>query len=633
MIDETHPAVRVMLRQHLLPDVASVAYMAQHRLGFDVEPVQVRPLSALAAAEVAWTERVRGAYREQGPGDRPTLFIPDYLLKTLAGGESDTGWFLRRLVNRLTFRAQRYLIGMMLAYHAAAYYGDAGRDAVSETAAWPGLVFPADESVRLAGHPALRRGTPADAAYRTAGPRVAVSPYDLLRFGETEIARALGLLGRERAVDLEVLRAALAEARAEGAEPGLHVLEARLAELPEETQPGTLTTLRYAVLEARRLPERAALMQDLLALAIQHHAPEATRPAARKGDLLPASVYPAEVFVLTMPGAYRVLRRRVEAILGDLEAAGAAHHTAAAERLAMLATVLRAAETERPGTLIPLEASLGTRLWNKVADQAQGEAPAAMDLGEDLELYKTGVATGRVVFHDIEGIALATRQSVEMATTTPLKAGHLRESNTWPETGRVKPYTPARPVTADEPTPAQRRIVGFFIRAAAVLPADLRAAAHRVFLRRFPQVSAETALAGGTSRVAALLADTRTPLGRAYLRWARHPDAPTARMLARSLVRVIQGQADEAAREASLRDVSRLVGAIPQLEGVAVGSWLFTAKGDPPRVSLPGILLKPGNAGALGALVDSMGPLPVTLDWDGAERRRRRHFRSSARAA
>jgi hypothetical protein len=101
------------------------------------------------------------------------------------------------------------------------------------------------------------------------------------------------------------------------------------------------------------------------------------------------------------------------------------------------------------------------------------------------------------------------------------------------------------------------------------------------------------------------------------------------------LVRVIANLPRLEDQDEAMRTLSRLAARLPVLRGVPIGTWEPEAQATAPglRLLVPELLLKPGQSGLLGALLDRVRALPVRLDLNPLEPLRRKYFRLAGQAA
>ncbi|MEW6516557.1 MAG: LysM domain-containing protein [candidate division FCPU426 bacterium] len=623
-LPERRPEVADLLRQYQLPDPMALRLFARHT-GLRLQSIQVRALESEGRRLPAFF----GRYREQGENGRPTLYVPAALLRSLLNGMPADDDSLNRRWRRLAFMAKRFLLGLILEYHAHDYY--------QQDREWPRLE-PGDWTWAQAGVPRTRllvdlhAGEPASLAWRAAGKRVCLSVFDLLRLVDQLESESRVLLAGPTSAGQgsDAWVEALARQVEAGAEPNFTTLAGVLgnADEPWDVRTALVAT---AIREADQLPqtEQGWVRRDLMAALIQAQAPAVRAQVTRTEE-----EFVREVYVYAMPETIRRLRMQSQARLQALSALRATRPVRAlCKRWQEIERALAGAETAAPGSLARLDAALGQSLWLQSGFLMQDEAVHTLPLASDLGRICLGVATGRLEWHEKSGVLLPVRQVLEVSSARQVAAEDLAIGRV-PEETQSRPYQGGKPERVGAPAGGRWLFSAAVFRLSRRWPKSWQWALDQMWLARSPEAYLAAVLRGDHSPLAALLQKPDSPLGQAYLRFTLQQNEIQLQTLVRSLVRVVTNLKQPREQEEALRTFSRLVEQMPLLRGTPIGKWEpEIAESTGLALLVPELLLKPGQSGLLGALLDRVRALPIQLDLNPLEPLRRRYFRLAGQAA
>ncbi len=657
-VDETQPAVRRLLLEAGLPDVMTTSFLA-NRAGFEIKPVHLAGIKV--EGRLPWLKPAywQGYYQEEGRHREPTIYVPNALLDIVLNRQSNSqaGW--QAWIAGLKYRALRWYFKLVLQHHRDNYYAQKGQDLsdliISQrrqalTSEYTLAPLPASSQttkvkeqyrswfLEQAGwlHAAAAKSQTDPLtveAYRHPQEHMVLGLYDLVSIVEQELAPLkhwLNAGSEPNTLDVEAL---LQQQAKRGADISPVTLLHQIPELQQTMLSEGLQVIQTALQEAQTtaLPQ-ALIRQDSLAYLVQHQASRSNhlRLVQQVTD------YPQQVSLLSMPQTARLLITMIDQWMTKVLVQGGVPPQVLeqVQYLTQLKIALQEMTAARPGTLIPLAPSLGHRVWDSAAEVAQEEQPELMSLGQDLNNYQYAFTNGRVNVMEIgEDAMLVSRQVVNITSLDKLdssiQALSLMESG-----AVISEIYQGRENNAESPEPDSfwldpLKKTGLHL--VLLLPGAWQQPYLRFWLSQDPALVAEVQLSSTPSPLAGLLRDHRTPLRQLYERWARTRTEDQLTALVRAMIRVIAHLDKKQDIQASLETLSG-ISRLPGMHAEMIGKWL-DKESKHYQVFVPGVLLQPGQGGALGALIDVLNPLPVQLEKQIGEHYKRRLFRDAAQAA
>jgi len=663
IVDDKNADLQDLMRKNAIPDKKAATAFAKH-YGLPVEPVKIRPISQLKVKEGLFTKfmnflNLGSSYREVGEGEKPTLYLPDKMLKLLLQGLPQKKG-IHGQWQRWLWLGNRYLLGMLMRYQSARYYADNRIDMLN-------IIFASRkyDMAFLQTDTALSQiyqGQPAAEVYRSRkSQKTALSMYDVLKLAETYLQEGELLLGKSETSALNLLQTQVAEILKKGAEPSVDTLIETISTSPELAQNLEAGVWQEIVYESRNLSDekQQMVMKDLVAGLIDSSQRKVRKVIARGSEHAPMSAN-EKIYIYSMPAAYKKIIDRIKLTKKELNKIENIDTRVKGllARLEYLQKGLEACISTKPGNLVNLDLAIGEVLLAETMRLTDQEKPSIFDLGEDVDTHHVGLTTGRVIVHEVNGIQIATRQVYEIsspdAARINLKMLQNKAALSTAERITAKSYDGRQKTKLPVPRAKAKTWLRPLLHVTRILPEEIQRLIHRRVQRMDPIGYLHIMLDGVTnSPLKQLLADGHSPVGQAYLRWVYEPNITHESQYLRALVRVLKAQRVEILEVRKSADSTQLNTMRLQHEksvltmiqlcrelaglsaGIRVGDWKQLPQGvKDKKIVLPGILMKAGNLGTGGVLLDILRSLEtVEINNDIFKYRRRRLFRTAAQAA
>jgi len=644
-VDDLTPRFAAFKRALTLPDQAAARW-------FDIKQIRFQPLSQYGSVwERFAASALFGAYREGGSaanhGEYATVYIPDSLLQAAADeGSVPADGTLRNAFKRLDHRMKLFLFCCMAAQQSRQYY-----DALRANPL--GQFLSGEERVRFEepqeieyGLSTLQEGEPAQTWYQSKRDAVALNPAEIAGLAAVYLREADALLGETRPHGREDEAARVQQSLRDGGVPALTTVIDTMAAFRSPEAGSEAAWYKSLARECQKLrpDSRKLVANSMVGLFVRRTL--AVGNARRKAE--PGIAQVKQVRLLAMPDTSRQLITAIEAARGKLK--GKPEAQGLLERLELLHKALQAVESSSTGTLVALDSSVGLPLMAELARFHQENMAEVMPLGADVDRDIHAACTGRVKTAEIEGFAMADClvYEVSVPARTAISVADLSRP-------RLPSYALARRYNG-EMIPRVRTPFAVGPVGQAALYTLLRVwplrANHVRVAQLAPMAYLGWMLEGLDSRLSDVLRDSESPLGQAYLRYAQNPgNQKLEREFVKAMLRMLKAEAsaakeaaaagDRSARQAialkhqrSMAAFSELAHRMDALDAVALGEWERSPEGTRvKKVYAPMILMIQNSRGAMGMYYDLLSDMPVKVDTEELERKRREHFQDASVAA
>jgi hypothetical protein len=640
--DDLTPRFESLKREMTLPDAVAATR-------FDIKQIRLQPLSQLGKGWLRWLQGEGfGAYRENGHPENheayAIVYAPDALLQTFDQGVPQHDGSLALMASRYDYQVRAYLLGAILMHQTDKYYAGQRWNPLAE---WLKSENPFRSEETLEQDFDLRsiqEGQLARDWYRGGHESVALNPAEISGLAMVYLREAAAVLHESPALGRTVIATQVQEQLRAGGQPTLTtVVDAMTVAKPGfvDYEAGWFKALAR---ECQRLDpaKRKLVANSLMSLFVRQNLALSTA----QRDAEPAVKGIREVRLMAMPRVNRKLAGAIDTTLEKL--AGKSGAQGLVDRLKKIKQALQAVQGLGTGTLGRIDPAGGAVLLAELARFHEQNAADLLPLGEDVDRDIHAACTGHVQTMEVDGFAMAnpmifeisvpTRQVLKMEDVTAprLPGGMLaRRYN-----GEVQPRINA---------PFGLGMIGQAALFTLIRIWPLRRS-HAVVEQQDPEAYLHWALSGlRTNRFTQVLLDPESPLGQAYLRFAANPEnQKDEREFVKAMLRMLKAEGRDvllagdqqhkkqlaAEHQVSMAAFSEVSHRLRCLDSVVLGDWQKPPMGMKiKRVYAPRILMIQNSRGAMGLYYDLLADMPVKVDTEALEKRRRQHFQDTEAAA